>query len=60
VGLEYELSRRFALFTDIRIIPIFNTEQKPPSEWDWLSPEVYQNPPDVVFFPLRIGLSFRI
>jgi hypothetical protein len=60
VGLEYELSRWFALFTEIRIVKVFNTERKPPPEWAWLPPEVYQNPPNVVFFPLRIGLSFRI
>lgn len=60
VGLEFELSRRFALFTEIRIVKVFNTERQPPPEWAWLPPEVYQNPPNVVFFPLRIGLSFRI
>jgi hypothetical protein len=60
LGLEYELSRWFALYTDIRFVHVFNTERKPPPEWDWLPAEVYQNPPKVVFFALRTGVSFRI
>jgi len=60
VGIEYELSRRFSLFAEIRMAHIFTTEKPLPPEWAGLSPDVYQNPPDAVFLPLRIGLSFRI
>jgi hypothetical protein len=60
VGIEHELSRRFSLFAEIRIARIFTTEKPLPPEWAGLSPDVYRNPPDPVFLPLRIGLSFRI
>lgn len=59
-GLEYELSRRFALFAEIRVITVFNTERKPPPEWADLDPNVYKNPPNVVFLPIVIGISFKI
>jgi hypothetical protein len=60
VGIEYELSRRFSVFAEIRMVHIFTTEKPLPPEWAGLSPEVYRDPPDAVFLPLRIGLSFRI
>lgn len=60
VGIEYELSRRFSLFAEIRMAHIFTTEKPLPPEWAGLSPDVYQNPPDAAFWPLRIGLSSRI
>ncbi len=60
VGIEYELSRRFSVFAEVRMVHIFTTEKPLPPEWAGLSPDIYRNPPDAVFLPLRIGLSFRI
>jgi hypothetical protein len=60
VGIEYELSRRFSVFAEVRMVHIFTTEKPLPPEWAGLSPEVYRDPPDAIFIPLRIGLSFRI
>ncbi len=59
-GLEYDLSRRFALFVAPRLIVVFDTERTPPPEWAWLDPSVYRDPPKVVFLPLMIGISFKI
>ncbi len=59
-GLEYDLSRRFALFVAPRLIVVFDTERTPPPEWAWLDPSVYRDPPGVVFLPLMIGISFKI
>lgn len=59
-GLEYELSRWFALFAGARLVVIFNTERTPPPEWAWLDPKVYRDPPNVVFLPLMAGITFKI
>lgn len=59
-GIEYELSKKLALFLEPRFINIFGGKGKLPEDWDWLEPEDYENPPSVLFFSIRIGLNFRI
>jgi hypothetical protein len=60
LGLEYELSRRFSVYAQIRVVKVFNTERTPPPQWAFLSPEIYQNPPDAEFMPLLVGICFKI
>ena len=59
-GAEYDLSRRFSLFAETRVVTVFNTGRTPPPQWADLPPEIYQNPPNAVFVPLVIGIRVKI
>jgi len=59
-GLEYTIVKMLGLFVEIRVVNVFTTEQGKPDDWPFLSPEVYQDHPDVLFFPLRLGINIKI
>ena len=60
LGMEHHLSRRFFLFADGLFVIIFNREQSRPKEWPLLPAEAFKNPPNVAYFPIRIGFGINL